>query len=233
MTAFAYTNQRLRQHSEKTMEYALKFSSKDYAEVCAKRINAASKKKIISADEFMELVKISALMHDTGKAADKYQEQFEGTLCENPSFYLHEIPSAMIAKSLMEESGYDKYYVFLVSIAILLHHTAMRSFDEQEISLGNSKNNGWIFRGWKKDLDEISSALFKRTSPLNCIEAKKAKSFLDWIRRIAGDNEECRFAKLYCLILSPVIYGDNIDAKSRGGRKRSLFSKELEEITDG
>ncbi|MDI9609361.1 MAG: CRISPR-associated endonuclease Cas3'' [Candidatus Verstraetearchaeota archaeon] len=233
MAAFAYTNQGLKEHSKNTMEHALRYSNNNYAEVCVKRIKAASKKEItLSPGEFIELVKIAAMLHDAGKAADKYQEQFNGANPEKPSFHLHEIPSAIIAKSLMEGSGYSPDSVLLVSLAVLFHHTAMRPFDEQERRLNTTKKP-WIFGRCKTDLNEISRAIFEKEFPSSRIELEEAKSFFEWINRVAGDAEKSRFAKLYCLILNPVIYGDNIDAKSRGGSKKSKFVQELEETIDG
>lgn len=232
MAALAYTNQGLKEHSENTMQYAVSYASKNYAEVCVRRIRAASKISY-SPDEFLELVKIAAILHDSGKAADKYQEQFIGIPSKKPSFSFHEIPSAILAKRIMEKSGYGLDSVLFVSLAVLFHHTAMRAFDQQERFL-NSIRQPWSFKKCKSDLDGICSAIFKNKFQLSSINKEEARNFFDWIRRTTGDPDKSRFIKLYCLILNPVIYGDNIDAKSRGGsKKKSRFVEELEETING
>ncbi|MEN3007178.1 MAG: CRISPR-associated endonuclease Cas3'' [Candidatus Methanosuratincola petrocarbonis] len=232
MTAFAYTNQELKRHSVNTMNHALKHSGENYAEVCVKRIRSASGSPIFSPDEFIGLVRVAAALHDSGKAADSYQRQFQGTPPERPSFYLHEIPSAIITKGLMEEAGYDPDSVFLVSLAVLSHHTAMRTYSRQERLLDKA-NQPWTFRKCKSDLDELSESILGTKLHFSRIDRDCAKNFMEWVDRMAGDCRNNSFAKLYCLILSPVIYGDNIDAQSRGGYNKSRFVEELEETIDG
>ncbi|MEN3053086.1 MAG: CRISPR-associated endonuclease Cas3'' [Candidatus Methanosuratincola petrocarbonis] len=234
MVAFAYKNQGLKQHSEKTMQYALEYASKNYAEVCVRRIKAASKTNInYSIDEFLELVRIAAILHDSGKAADKYQSQFNSPPPEKPSFSFHEIPSAIIAKTLMDRSGYSSDSILFVSLAVLFHHTAMRSFDQQERFL-SSMRQPWTFTRCKSDLEDICSPIFGSEFPLRNIGKQEAKDFFEWIKRVAGNQNKSHFIKLYCLILNPVIYGDNIDAKSRGeSERKSRFVEELEETING
>ncbi len=232
MAALAYTNQGLKEHSLNTMGIALKYSDNYYSEACVSRINSALKKKRFSPSEFTEMVKIAAGLHDIGKGADHYQQQFGKNSHGKPSFYLHEIPSAVIAKKLMESAGYDSDRVLLVSIAILFHHTAMRPFDQQETCLKYFKKD-WVFSRHRTDLDELSSNVLNSKFTLNRIGIEDAESFMDWIKRVAGNIEKSRLAKLYCLIAAPMIYGDNIDAKSRGGNARkSRFVEELEETID-
>ncbi len=232
MTAYAYTNQKLEDHSVNTCKVALEYSAHNYAKVCARRIRSASGKNL-SSDDFIDLVKISALFHDSGKAADSYQKQFEGPPPERPAFYLHEIPSAIMAKAVMEGVDYDREWIYLVSLAILFHHTAMRPFGIQEGIL-RSRSVFWTFSKYRPVLDELSGTFLKGGLRISKIGIEEARSFMEWVERIAQDKEKSRFAKLYCLILNPLIYGDNIDAKSRGGDKvKSRFIKELEETIDG
>lgn len=232
MAALAYTNQGLKEHSLNTMGIALRYSDNHYSEACVSRMNSALKKKRFFPSDFTEMVKIAAGLHDIGKGADHYQEQFWKNPHVKPSFYLHEVPSAVIAKKLMESVGYDSDQVFLVSIAILFHHTAMRPFDQQETCLKSLKKD-WSFSRHRTDLDELSSNVLNTKFTLNRIGLEDAKSFMDWIKRVASNSEKSRLAKLYCLIATPMIYGDNIDAKSRDGNvRKSRFMEELEETID-
>lgn len=232
MNALAYSNQDLKSHLINTSNIALKYSGQYYAEVCARRISYASRKEF-SPQQFIQLVRIAAAFHDAGKAADRYQMQFVGQACKEPSFHLHEIPSAIIAKNLMKEAGYDVDSILLVSLAVLFHHTAMRPYGSQEAFL-SSRSNYWTFSKFKDDIDDLSADVLKTRFSLSRIDNEDAKSFMAWVKDMTGNSEKSRFAKLYCLVLGPVIYGDNIDAKSRrSDNKKRLFVEELEETLNG
>jgi len=231
LNALAYTNQELKSHAINTSEIALKYSGKCYAEVCARRIRSVLNKPFSSSD-FNYIVKVASTFHDAGKAADHYQMQFEAQQNKKPSFSLHEIPSAIITKTFMEQKGNDYESILLASLAVLFHHTAMRPYRLQE-DLLKSRNHTWSFSKFKADIDLLSEKVFGTKFSLQRIEKENAMAFMKWVGNVTRSANISRYAKLYCLVLNPVIYGDNIDAKSRGiSKKRSKLVEELEETLD-
>jgi CRISPR-associated endonuclease Cas3-HD len=233
---WAFVNQDLVSHSLNTAKIAEKIVDESYKYSIVRRIRVASRGKVdIDENKVLELIKIAALLHDIGKAADEYQLQFEKKFDE-PSFSYHELPSVFIAYNLMEKMGYLNHEKALIFLTILNSHQAMRSPIEEAYKCKIKK---WSFRKWWNGTKPIFNSLKIEKHIFDLIGEDirdltirnindQYKMVTNYARRIENAN----LVKLYCLFLAPVTWGDICDASAFRPKDKHLsrFREELLEV---
>jgi len=230
MGPFAYYNQNLIVHLENTQKIAIRYADQNYSDISALRIRIASNNMSnMDKCQFQDLLKMASLMHDTGKAADIYQRLFSDP-CKPISFYLHEIPSAIIAKKLMDKLNYSPFTEFLVVFTILSHHNSMRPFSRQELEL-RWRNYSWTFFDHYETIHAFLVDMFGCSVEFKRITNNDLMCFINWIEALAGDPS-FKYAKLYILILNALVRGDNLDARSRksGGHITNYWKRYMAEM---
>ena len=223
MRLYAYKDHELFNHLEDTATEALNALNRLGYNVICNRFRKLGLE--IGSEELKEIVRLSALLHDIGKAADKYQSDRE-----LESFYLHEIPSAVIAKRVLEESIQREEQRDLIVITVLQHMNSMRDW------LSNYSKDieryNWRFARCNYELLNF----LKNITKVDNINIKLEVSGHDAIELINEYKEKSRdrnrgWLKLYNFILALISVGDNIDAyKARGDSlspNRRWFIKEL------
>lgn len=246
MKPCAYKKQSLELHTKGVVEIALMFATDHYTSICRKRLQKVSVD--FTEERIREGVILSAILHDLGKGALYYQQQFTDR-CDSskdvPSFYLHEISSAVVAKRVCDYNDFDVPFSFFVVSSVLQHLHAMRGIDSDRtikdaiIKFATNPELG-IFGEYSSTLSSmvssicgsynigirINEVLFKN------IQYDDVKRLFAWIKEIIQNRNNARWIKLYILFLNPLIVGDNIDAKrSRGQSQESInrrsFMEEL------
>ncbi|MEM2914912.1 MAG: CRISPR-associated endonuclease Cas3'', partial [Candidatus Bathyarchaeia archaeon] len=205
---WAFTNQDLVSHSLNTAKISERIVDESYRYSVAGRIRIASRGKVgVEENKVLELVKIAALLHDIGKAADQYQLQFEKKY-DKPSFRYHELPSAFIAYNLMNEMEYPIHERVLVFLTILNSHQAMRSPTEE---FNRSDIKKWSFKGWWSKMEPIFDILKTEKHIFDSMgKDLTRKDISDLCENIINyaRRENANWVKLYCLFLAPVVWGD-------------------------
>jgi CRISPR/Cas system-associated endonuclease Cas3-HD len=238
---FSFVGENLVKHLTKTAEYAREFGRPNYLKVVSNRLCVASCGRVnINDGKIGQLIQNTALFHDMGKAADCYQIQFEsGKIPEKPKFFLHEIPSAIICNRISKVLALDQQENFLLGFTVLNHMNAMRPLVKmKELLLDNwipYHKEGWTFSRYGASLATIFgkigiSDLRPFLLPVNRTEAE---DYLSKVENIASDRNN-GWVRLYCLLLAPLIVGDNLSARQRNDNRlenasRMKFIQELEE----
>ncbi|MEM0327734.1 MAG: CRISPR-associated endonuclease Cas3'' [Thermoproteota archaeon] len=210
---WAFINQDLISHSLNTAKIAERIAEESYRCSVARRIRIASGGKVIMEEnKVLELIKIAALLHDVGKAADQYQRQLQdGKL----SFRCHELPSAFIAYDLMEKMKYVTHERVLVFLTILNSHQAMRSPAEM---IRESNIREWSFKEWWGKTKPIFDILKTEERIFDSMDKNLTiKNISDLYERVinyARKPGNAEWVKLYCLFLAPVVWGDICDASA-------------------
>jgi len=231
MKPCAYTKQSLLDHSKGSYEDLDKLNLFDdnYYKVVVKRLNKFGLS--LSADEVKDLIKDLVILHDIGKAAEFYQEQFDeecNTLNSGtPSFLYHEIGSALF---FYYDYKANKEIRELLALAALNHLNAIRGiwsysyykprgFDDKMLAIEEYGN---------KLLEELNergllSKNVKNVRARNYSFDEFSRMAVSLIKR----NIKYKHLKLYTLFLAPVIVGDNLNSSSRLGSGKRSFIKKL------
>jgi CRISPR-associated endonuclease Cas3-HD len=175
------------------------------ADVACKRFNQMGLNA--TAEGLKRVLERAALLHDIGKAADMYQKRFrtqEGD--SKPTFYLHEVPSAVICQRVCNSLGLPKWEVTLCSLLVLQHMSSIRDWlaSNREISYS------WRFADCRTELEEFIRGSFNISVNFD-VDTGEAKEFLHNSARIIRDKNY-RWLKLYTLLLGPLTAADSIDA---------------------
>jgi CRISPR-associated endonuclease Cas3-HD len=236
----AYVGQGLIAHCQDTMKIASCFADKQYLRIAADRLMVASNKTVaIEPGRIRTIVRMSSLLHDIGKADDDYQTQFALVRKPKaPSFFLHEVPSAVIGDRVSSILHLDWAESFLLSFSILNHHNAMRSINKIKSIVEDTQSlrrNGWRFRKWSESLNPLLEGISASEvyDILRDIKLNEVESYLNRMQVIIDDRNKM-WTKLYSLILNPLIVGDNLDALKRDSEEvlsssRLKFINELKE----
>ncbi|MEM3386820.1 MAG: HD domain-containing protein [Nitrososphaerales archaeon] len=220
MAPYAYPNHNLFEHLENTEKIASRTLDKMGKDVVCKRF----KKYGLEIDHEMleEAVRISSLLHDIGKADDRYQKNYLPL-----SFHLHEIPSAVISSRICEalRLAAVKDIVFMV---VLQHMCAIRDWLSQTPT---KLITTWRFNMYGDAVKEFICKHFNLTVDI-CVSYSDFETLRCAINdKISKNNKEAEGLKLYMLLLTPLSVGDNLDAyKARGGdlaADRRWFVEEL------
>jgi len=150
-----------------------------------------------------------------GKGADEYQRAYDDEChCKYRSgFRFHELPSAVIAYRLGSELGLTEDERDICFITVLQHVNAMRDWlacdlgREVETREWNFKDHGDVIRAFIK-------GQFGAEVKLD-VSLREAIDLLDRSKRSLRERRS--WGGLYCLLLAPLMVGDNLDAsRSRG-----------------
>src|SRR5690348_16418044 len=140
MKPCAFIKQTLESHTRGVTERAYKFAAPQYIEICRRRLLKIGLN--FTSDSIKSAILLSAILHDIGKSARKYQTQFDNdcntSLERTPSFYLHEISSAIISKRVCDESNLEQPLSFFIVSSVLQHLHAMRGMDRSK-TINDSK----------------------------------------------------------------------------------------------
>jgi len=248
----AFKNQSLTQHLKEVVEIAEKHLTLGYI----KTVTQKFKMNNIDVEDksLEEILPLTALFHDIGKAIEYYQQQFDEK-CNNIypkySFYLHELFSAIYLRryfSVVRKYSEDLQYLSLLSVINHMH--ALRDYPElrdllhptQKVAtkIKNIFEKAFIKSNYIDDLkNDFASYTFldidSFCKALNSkISLNECRALLDKIRDFENSKS---FSKLYVLILLPLVVSDNIAAyKSRKDddeyRSKSLFIEELKQMVD-
>jgi CRISPR-associated endonuclease Cas3-HD len=220
MIPYAYKDHELFKHLESTANKALNALNRLGYNVICNRFRKSGLE--IDDKELEQIVRLSALLHDIGKAADNYQNN-----TSLKSFYLHEVPSAVIAKRALKERLREEY-IDLIVITVLQHMNSMRDWMSSKSDI---INNRWLF---SKFNNEILTFLNNK----NILEDKinlevNSNDAYGLIREYQekSRSDDNSWLKLYNLVLALITIGDNIDAyearKDNLSPSRRWFVKEL------
>ncbi len=229
----AFIGQSLIKHTENTLEKALKM--KYSFETMSKRFEALGIN--INAERLEKLIKAACILHDLGKAADEYQEDFYNS-CEckgKVSFYLHEVASAYYAyKKLksIEDYELDTKERQLITLAILFHIAGKNLYDLKDGV--KEKKMKWTFnKYWKSFEHLLNKHRIKVDYKSSSINTEEAMNFLEEIEEIIRKRESY-YLKLYNLIYSAICVGDNLDSyefrRTDISESRKIFIEELKEV---
>ena len=231
MKPCAYTKQSLLDHSIGSYEDLNKLNLFDdnYYRLMAKRLKNFGIS--LSANEIKDMVKDLVILHDIGKAAEYYQEQFDeecNTLNGGkPSFLYHEIGSALFFYYDYEANREVRE---LLALATLNHLNAIRGI------WSYSYYKPYGFNDKMLTLEEYGNKLLEELKKRGLL-SKNVKnvrarnySFDEFLRMAVSlikRNIKYKHLKLYTLFLAPVIVGDNLNSSSRLDGEKSLFIKKL------
>lgn len=222
MGPYAYPNHNLFDHLEGTEKIALRTINNMGKDVVCKRF----KKFGLEMDGKLleEAVRVAALLHDIGKADDRYQRD-----AELQSFYLHEVPSAVISYRVCEALKIEaiKEVVFM---AVLQHMYAIRDWLSQ-IHTTNIRISRWSFDNYGAIVKEFINKHLNVDVDI-CVSNTDFMTYYSILRnKIISYSTNGEALKLYILILAPLTVGDNLDAyKFRAGNLtegRRWFVEEL------
>ncbi len=216
MIPYAYKDHQLFEHLEGTADKATRYLNSLGQNVICNRFSKLGLN--INNEELKEVVRLSALLHDIGKAADNYQSNLY-------SFNLHEIPSAVITERVLKEQKMTEEHKDLIVITVLQHMNSMRDW----ISVNRYvKNYGWRFT---KCNNEVRSFLNKHGLRDDIDLEVTPSNAYELIHVYQNKSRSNKWLKLYNLILALITAGDNIDSyrarKDTLGPNRRWFVEEL------
>jgi len=242
----AFTHQSLRDHSRGSSKIATQYCGPNYLQTSVRRLRTAG--YCIIEDDLRKGIILATLLHDFGKALPRYQSQFDNKcncICDTaPAFYLHELFSVAIARRVCRGLRLDDKLTFLITVAVLQHLHSMRSLGNS-LSLGNLPNllarfnaQDLALSAYKTELcamfDEAASSLSLEMAAVpSWFEDIRKQEVVDTVKNIVMQSrlQNCKWTKLYVLVLNPVIIGDNLDSAGRISQEstnRRSFTMELE-----
>jgi CRISPR-associated endonuclease Cas3-HD len=220
MIPYAYKDHELFKHLEGTANKALDTLNRLGYNVICNRFRKLGLE--MDCKELEQIVRLSALLHDIGKAADYYQN--------NPkleNFYLHEVPSAVIAKRALEDNNIREEYKDLIVITVLQHMNSMRDW----ISSNRDVNRGWLFSKFSEHILRFLNGKNIVKDEINLdVNSNDASKLIKEYQDKSRSNDK-PWLKLYNLILALITVGDNLDAyetrKDNLSKSRRWFVEEL------
>jgi CRISPR-associated endonuclease Cas3-HD len=175
------------------------------ADITCSRFNQMGLKA--TAEGLKRILEYAALLHDIGKAADWYQKRFRAQEGDSkPTFYLHEVPSAVICQRVCNSLGLPKWEITLCSLLVLQHMSSIRDWLASKREIFYS----WRFADCRTELDEFIRRYFNISVSFD-VDSGEAKEFLLNSARIIRDKNY-RWLKLYTLLLAPLTAADSRDA---------------------
>jgi len=175
--------------------------------ICFKRSGIMASR--LDREIMRELFYYTSLIHDIGKAAIEYQKAFseDGIPKRHANFYLHEIPSAIICYKALVNRGFEEEISRLGALAVLMHMSAARNpFFLNFAEVKKRFPRGWNLKPYSETLTQaLKVRIVDRISFLD------AREFMELMKIFVSDINN-KFVKIYSIILSPLIAGDNIDA---------------------
>jgi CRISPR-associated endonuclease Cas3-HD len=225
MIPYAYKDHELFKHLEGTANKALDTLNRLGYNVICNRFRKLGLE--MDCKELEQIVRLSALLHDIGKAADYYQN--------NPkleNFYLHEVPSAVIAKRTLEENNIREECKDLIVITVLQHMNSMRDW----ISSNRDVNRRWLFSKFSEHILKFLNGKNIVKDEINLdVNSNDASKLIKEYQDKSRSNDK-PWLKLYNLILALITVGDNLDAyetrKDNLSKSRRWFVEELKRLEE-
>ncbi|MDG6996723.1 MAG: hypothetical protein JRN52_12445 [Nitrososphaerota archaeon] len=205
----------------------------------------------MQTNELRLCIGLAAMLHDYGKALPKYQMQFHDNCVldskkSHPSFYLHELFSAIIALRVCKGLGLSNPCTFLVSFPVLQHLHSMRSvgnvlthrnlphlmdgFDITDLALSKYSDELRLIFDEISSLMELGVNSSAKQTWFHDIRKEEPKELLDYFMGMSSRKGE-RWLRLYVLVLNPVVIGDNLDSGehrlTEENQNRRAFTLEL------
>ncbi|MEM3449290.1 MAG: HD domain-containing protein, partial [Nitrososphaerota archaeon] len=150
--ALADMKQCLIHHLQNTAKEALNFAKDLYLEIISQRLYVVSEGTLkLHPTSLRRIIHVSSLLHDIGKAADQYQNQFTRCISNpnfKPSFLLHEVPSAVICYRFACTLNAEDEEIFFMTFSTLNHMNAMRPLQKIKLLLKQMYNKNWSFLRW-------------------------------------------------------------------------------------
>lgn len=220
---YAYNNHPLVDHLLKTseiVEWIVKSYNLDA--IVTHRLRICLRMSGVSGDWLnrnivRDLFYYTSLIHDVGKAAIEYQRIFDdnGVPKGRVSFYLHEIPSAIICYKVLMEKGFRDEIIKLGALTVLMHMSAARN----PLLLGITEIRKNFPKGWNFSVYSEFLSQELKIPMVDSIRLSDTINFIELMKNFIVDVNN-KYAKIYTIILAPLIAGDNIDAsRARSGDK--------------
>lgn len=230
----AYIGQELMTHLKNTLSISMKFvEENNWINIIYYRIKAVKTIPCLKCgkNDILNIIKLICILHDIGKAAKIYQDQFDdncNAISNSVSFRCHEVPSAYIIYNLLKPI-YGDTVAKLASLSTLLH--IVRNENPLEYNLYTLKRYGvWDLTHYQEYLND--SLNITLDDNLTSIRYDEAYNHIQMLKEFAQKNPS--ISKLHILFLTPLIVGDNLDAFDRidEGEKnlwRIIFVNQLRE----
>ncbi|GBC71633.1 hypothetical protein HRbin02_01418 [Candidatus Calditenuaceae archaeon HR02] len=254
MRPCAFTGHPLGEHLRETAALAQCLVRGGYALTVVRRLRSLGLGA--EPEQVVELAVLASIFHDTGKAAEHYQRQFEGDCTcaqgRDPSFKYHELISAVHLRRYFDLTrAYDDGLALLAEMAVLNHMHALRDYsafkevldpqrwlpyDLRSILEGSSVREEDVeaLVSEVRGFDALDVEAFRRALPEKVRLNEEVRPLLN---RISEAESRRPFTKLYVALLLPVVVGDNLDARKKrrddsDHKGRKLFAEELERLLE-
>ncbi|EWG06392.1 MAG: CRISPR-associated HD domain-containing protein [Candidatus Aramenus sulfurataquae] len=227
MKPCAFDKQELLSHALGSVEMMKKAFDDNYFEVVSKRLNKAVGLNVTKED-VKNLVTFLTAFHDLGKAAEYYQSQFDencNAVRNNTSFMFHELGGALF---LWYNDWENQTLKVMSTLTVLNHLNAIRNFNTIRHKTSEVKGDHLKLKRYGGGLvmkllsNEISNP-FMKTYNVRDYTRKDLEDMFDLIARYAFSSR--LNLKLYVLLLTPVIVGDNLDSTTSREKDESYASK--------
>jgi len=248
MRPYAFTRQPLSQHIKGVVDEVEHMLNSGYDETVFRKLRYAGVE--LDRDTLREAVLAAAVFHDAGKAVEYYQRQFdekgECLLRDSPSFYLHEVLSAIyFYRFISSYSHWSNELKILATLTVLNHMHSLRDYGGQQKLFdpqgAKSSLELKIIEGARitgDDLNNLADVItrygFDGGIVRQCLA--RAVSYRDDVYELGRElryfESTSRAIRLYVLLLLPVVVGDVLDAaRNRPGEittnSRRAFVEEL------
>jgi CRISPR-associated endonuclease/helicase Cas3 len=190
----------------------------------------------VSKDEFEQILRITVLCHDFGKASTFFQEKIRQevftTNVKLDKLSQHGLISAFFGYFVaLEKFGFDRRLSSLIFMAIRSHHLDLRNAEDmQEVKESEIKNVLLIFDGVKQngnEVDKIYSYFFGIDNIIcefasflegNFSHFRRGKAMFFWYKQRYEKND----IFIFLLLFSLLIYADKEDAIFRDAQAKAL-----------
>jgi CRISPR-associated endonuclease Cas3-HD len=200
----------------------------NYFEVVSKRLNKAIERLNVTKEDVKNLVTFLTAFHDLGKAAELYQSQFDNdcnALRKNTSFVFHELGGALF---LWYNDWENQTLKVMSTLTVLNHLNAIRNFNTTRHKTSEVKDGHLKLKRYGGGLvqkllsNEICNPFMKTYN----VKDYTLADLKDMFAEIDSYVVESRLnLKLYVLLLTPVIVGDNLDSTASREKDESYGSK--------
>ncbi|MBW9141984.1 MAG: CRISPR-associated endonuclease Cas3'' [Candidatus Aramenus sp.] len=228
MKPCAFDKQELLSHALGSVEMMEKMFDDNYFEVVSKRLNKAIEGLNVTKEDVKNLVTFLTAFHDLGKAAELYQSQFDencNALRKNTSFVFHELGGALF---LWYNDWENQTLKVMSTLTVLNHLNAIRNFNTTRDKTSEVKNGHLKLKRYGEGLvdkllrDKVSNP-FMKTYNVKDYTLADLKNMFAGIANYAVRSP--LKIKLYVLLLTPVIVGDNMDSTTSREKDESYGSK--------
>ncbi len=223
MKPCAFDNQELLDHAKGSVEKMRWLFDDNYFRVVGKRLG-------ISKEQAEGLIEFLSAFHDLGKAAELYQEQFDDQ-CNakrgNTSFIFHELGGALFLWYNQWTDETPQTLKVMSTLSVLNHLNAIRNFSGamgsvRKVKIGHLKLKKYGESVVEKLIEQGFKNPFMTTYEVKDYSITDLQDMFSQISQFATHKNNL---KLYVLLLTPVIVGDNLDSTTSREKDESYSSK--------